>query len=195
MEFEIHKVSIKRIGVILYGKKIINDNLPVLRNEQRNITIPNHFKFNSNWIITFECLKCKSTLQFGQNFENNKIELTRIENLNSKSYNSTFLEIFLILFENLELNKVDNTLYLNRKDFNYEFDFQKMSSVSFLYYCCDLCSYEYLAKIRIGLPQLPERNIPFGEYGIVEIDEIINVKTSDGKMFTQLVSDNRKEKS
>lgn len=197
MEWIVNKIMINEVNFVLYGNEIVNDTdkIQILKNVKQNIKIPNQFNFNCNWKINFKCIHCENILEVGQDFEKKEIGINKIENLNSKFYNSKFLEFFLTIFDNIEIREVDNVCYINRKDFYYEFDFQRSSSVAPVYLFCNHCNSEYLLKIRIGLPQFPERNNIFGEWGKVEIDEIINVKMNGGKMFIELLNENNLEYS
>ncbi|RRJ86920.1 hypothetical protein EG240_15660 [Paenimyroides tangerinum] len=171
------KNKIIKCSLTYFGPSLIQINKEETCEQIFNI--PFTFYFNHSWNITHKCSCCDNSVTIINDVNNNFKNYTTISNLNSNNYDILFLQELASLFSNIILAKVDNVVYLNRKDFKYEFDFQRKQSVSLKGYTCKSCNASYLGILRIGMPILPEKSMQEGMFGSVEIEEIIEVDISE----------------
>jgi len=54
---------------------------------------------------------------------------------------------------------------------------------------CQSCKAEYLAVVRVGLPLYPEKNLPLGKHGSLQIAQIIQIENDSGITFMDLLED------
>ena len=164
-----------QVDISRYGKKLINelDNLDFSKHERHEV--PLFFSFNSSWKIEHVCLACAETVTIDQNFDENESTLSIVKNLNSANYSRSIIEEIAAVFETIEPVEIDDVLYLNRTDFQYDFNFQRKSSVDVSHYCCQSCNADYLALIRVGFPMAAERGMEDGQVGRVEVTEMVMV--------------------
>ena len=176
----IQKGRVPHVAVFLYGKQLI-ENLEVGDSTSgKHVEIPTNFKFNSSWKIEHSCLSCGNSVSVDQNFEESESNFSVLKNIDSFNYARTFLNEISALFDSIELVNLDEVVYLNRTDFNYDFDFQRKSSIDLTHYSCDSCQNDYLGLIRIGFPLPPERGLETGRVGQVEVADLVMIETSNG---------------
>lgn len=167
------KSKILRGTVKFFGNELIKTDL--IKSEILNLEIPTNFKFNQSWEFRHNCTNCKNTVSICEDFDNNIKTFRVISCINSLSYEIEFIQDLSLIFQNIELVEIEGITYLNRKDFVYEFEFQRKSSINFINYSCNECGATYLGLIRIGYPLFPEKNLIMGRLGNVEIDGIFEV--------------------
>ncbi len=145
-------------------------------------------------MIEHRCLRCSNTTVFDHNYANREFSYVLVENLNTEYFRIDILEVFVKLLDNIEVREIDNVYYLNKLDFNYEYNIQRMSSVAPVTYACVNCLAEYIAILRIGLSVNPDRGLPFGEIGRIYIGGITQVEVEGGKQFMDLVEEYKVKK-
>jgi hypothetical protein len=161
-------------GVLNYfGKKLIETNLP--ESEVFELDIPLYFSFNHSWDLCHKCANCVNEVSICEDFEKQTRTFKFITGIDSSKYDIKVINDIIQIFNELELVEIDGVKYINRKDFNYEFEFQRKSSTSLIEYSCNACSSIYLGIMRCSYPLQPEKNLIEGKLGKVEIDEIFEV--------------------
>ncbi|MDG1332434.1 MAG: hypothetical protein P8P74_08895 [Crocinitomicaceae bacterium] len=176
----IQKGTVPSVSIVLYGKQLIDDlDVPAL-DIQEQTAIPSSFQFNSSWRIEHECLSCGNVIGIDQDFEESTSNFTVLENVDSFNYSQQFLDNIATLFDSVELVKIQEVSYLNRLDFQYDFDFQRKSSVNITHSKCQNCKADYLGLIRVGSPMPTERGMEQGQTGTVEIADLVMVDTEIG---------------
>jgi hypothetical protein len=114
-----------------------------------------------------------------------------IEDLHSEKYTLAFLNNITLLFKGLKLTMVNEVYYLNRLDFQYNSDLQRTTPDAPILYNCAHCKTEYLARVRIGFPQAPEKPMPQGTTGKICIDEIIQIEATGARNFATVLKESR----
>lgn len=175
----IKKGRVPHVDISMYGEQLIENLEVVDSTSHRHAEIPTSFKFNSSWKIEHSCLSCGNSVSIDQNFEKSESNFSVLKNVDSFSYARIFLNEISDLFDSIELVNLDEVVYLNRTDFNYDFDFQRKSSIDITHYNCDSCKTDYLGLIRIGFPSLPERGEETGRVGQVEVADLVVIETSN----------------
>ncbi len=161
-------------GVLKYfGKKLIDTNLP--ESEVFEFVLPLNFSFNHSWNLCHKCANCENEVSICEDFDTQTKTFKVITGINSSKYDIKVINAIIQIFNELELVEIDGVKYINRKDFNYEFEFQRKSSTSLIEYTCNACSSIYLGIMRVGYPLHPEKNLIEGKLGKVEIEEIFEV--------------------
>lgn len=183
------KSNIGSVFVNLFGNTLAREMNSIGSVVNEKYEIPFEIEFNSSWRVSHSCGNCHHEVSFGENYDAGTKEYKLIKGLNSTNYTLDFLNNLILLFNGLELGKVNGEFYLNRQDFQYEFDIQRMTSVAPILYNCPNCKTEYLAIIRVGMPQLPERNMPSGIVGKICIDEIIQIEVEGSKRFIEVAEE------
>ena len=153
-----------------FGKQLIETVLK--ETKEQNLKLPLNFSFNHSWEFQHLCLHCKEPVSIIEDFHTKTKNFIVITNLNSKHFNRSLICEIGSFFSKLDSIEIDGDIYLNRNDFDYTFDFQRKSSENLVNYNCENCNTTYLGLIRIGYPLYPEKNLPFGKLGNVEIEEI-----------------------
>jgi len=170
--------------LICKGKVIAGNlhyfGLPLFKTElketkEQNLLLPSNFSFNHSWEFQHSCSNCKKTISFQEDFHTKTKNFAVITNLNSKHYKLSLIYDLGSFFSKLSCVEIDGDVFLNRNDFDYAFDFQRKNSVNLVNYSCDNCKADYIGLVRIGYPLYPEKNLPSGKLGNVEIEEILEV--------------------
>lgn len=168
------------VNISRYGKKLIKDLEADDFSAHESADVPLVFGFNSSWKMEHDCLSCDGVVTVDQNFDKNESNLSVLKSIDSSNYSRDFLDEIATVFDTVELVEVDDVFYLNRTDFQYDFDFQRTSSVDLTHYCCASCKSDYLALIRVGFPMSPERGMEQGRAGRLEVAEIVMVSSVNG---------------
>lgn len=185
------KSNVDFVYVTLFGGPLVPDlEHSIEEIVNRKYAIPAKVEFNSSWKINHLCGNCHEQVSFGEHYGRTR-EFEFIEELNSINYSLDFLKNLTSLFSGLKLGVVNGESYINRTDFHYEYDMQRMTSVEPVLYNCANCKTEYLANIRIGLPLYPEKNMPFGMLGAICIDEILQIAVEGNKRFAEVAEENK----
>ena len=164
---------VSEVVLTLYGKQIIKQLEAIDYLEEERFEVPFIFSFNSSWKMQHDCLSCGNRVTIDQNYDENESTFTVLKNVDSSNYSESFIREIATLFASLELIELGDVLYLNRTDFQYDFNFQRKSSADVTHYSCQSCKVNYLALIRIGFPQAPEKGIEEGQTGRVEVAEMV----------------------
>lgn len=138
--------------------------------------LPFEFCFNHSWEFQHNCINCGELTGITEDFELKSRNFEFISDVNSTNFNKSVLQDISKMFTGLYTIEVDGIMYINRSNFTYDLEFQRRSSVTLTRYNCINCDIDYTGLIRIGYPLTPERNNPTGNLGIVEIDEILEMK-------------------
>jgi hypothetical protein len=134
-------LRIHNIDYQTFGKALVKE---LVKEDIRNSSlIPVSFKFNSNWNIKFTCEKCKKEVLISEDYENQTKTFSTFSNLNSKNYSMIFLEDIAKILSNLALVVINGVSYINRVDFNYQFEFQRISSFTPSISMCTNCDTSY----------------------------------------------------
>ena len=133
------KSTIGSVTINLSGNMLIpeiTETVPGIKNMQA--TIPAEFQFNSSWQVSHLCGTCNNEISFGENYSSDSYSASYkiISKLDTQHFRLSFLENIIALFNNLEAGAVNGVFYINRKDFVYEFDMQRMTSESPVFYTC-----------------------------------------------------------
>ena len=160
-----------------YGKKLIDQLETEDFSVDEPLDVPFSFLFNSSWKIEHACLACGEVVTIEQNFDENDYALLMFRNINSSNFSHVLIEGIAAIFDSIEVVELDGVLYLNRTDFEYEFDFQRKSSIDLSHHTCPSCESHYLSIIRHALPTDPERGFEDGRAGSVEVAEIVMVNS------------------
>jgi hypothetical protein len=167
------KTKIQSGTLKYFGNQLIDTNL--VETKIFDLAIPANFSFNHSWDFQHNCSNCKNKVSICEDFEKKTKTFRVIDGIDSSRYNIQVITDLSSMFQKIEAIEIENITYLNRTDFNYEFEFQRKSSISLIDYCCCSCNAIYLGSIRIGYPLYPEKNLIEGELGNVVIDEILEV--------------------
>lgn len=179
----IAKGIIKEGRVDFFGKPLIESTVRLETKTDGEIKLPFQFSFNSGWKFSHRCCNCKSDVYIFEDFESKRKNFKVIPNINSSNFETSLIKTIASYFKNLDAVNVDSIFYLNRTNFDYQFDFQRKSSIHLTYYSCENCNSEYLGVIRIGYPLFAEKNIPFGKLGEVNIEEIVQIEAKKGLLY------------
>jgi len=169
----IYKDKVRTGNLHYFGKHLVQTELK--ETKEQNLILPSNFVFNHSWEFQHSCSNCKGPISIQEDFQTKTKNFKVITNLNSKHYNQSLIYDIGSFFSKLNCVEIDGDIYLNRNDFDYAFDFQKKSSVNLINYKCESCNVSYLGLVRIGYPLSPEKNLPFGKLGNIEIEEIFEV--------------------
>ena len=173
------KDKVKDGSVKFFGKNLIETKLKVNQESDQKLTLHFQFNFNGGWQFLHDCCQCNSTISVSEDFGSNTKNFNVITNINSSTYNTNLVKYIASLFTNLQIVEIDGVIYLNRKDFEYTFDFQKKSSINLTYYKCDNCDSLYLGLIFIGYPLSPDKGLPNGRLGQIKFLEIVKMNSED----------------
>lgn len=183
----IKDVSVSFFGKVLEPKMTSATELPFNSKNK----VPFEVEFNSSWKISHECKNCFQNVSFGEDYETHATGYTKFNNMDSRNYNTEFLNNIVQLFKNLELRAVNGVYYINSLNFKYVSDLQRTTSLSPILYHCSHCKTEYLARFGIGVPQAPEKGNSTGYTGRIFVDEIIQIETANAKGFVGLLEENK----
>ena len=181
----INKVEqIHQVRYILYGEPL-----------SKLSSIPFTFLYNCSWKIEHECCSCMQPISFGLHYNSSesqwpKVSYQQLKYLCSKYYKDDFLKLFPLLFSSTELREWKGKLFVI-SDNIFDSDFPVTSSIEPIVYNCPACKADYVARIRIGPPLEPERDMPQGRVGKIFIDEIVQVKVDEDKHLLELAEENK----
>ena len=182
--------QIEQVRYTLYGKPLSKDIVGETDAGEHLASVPFSFLFNSSYKIAHECYNCKQTVSFGLDNEAGSETYKLLKYVCSKYYSNDFLKIFPQIFHATELKEWDGKIYvISNKVF--EPDFPVTSSIQPTLYNCPACHADYVARIQVGYPLAPEKNMPEGRLGKIMVDEIIYVKVQNNKHFIDLAEENR----
>lgn len=165
--------KIKKITLSYFGNQLIETDL--IETKEDELKLPSSFSFNHSWTLIHNCSNCNNQVLVFMDFENQKSNFKIISNINSKRFQKELIEKICAIYNNLYTVEIEDITYLNSHNFKYEFDFQRKSSINLTQYSCKQCNSIYLGLIKIGSPQMPEKNLIDGKIGIVLIDEIYEI--------------------
>lgn len=163
-------------GVLRFSDNQVIDTT-LIESKEGKLIIPLEFKFNHSWDFSHKCTNCECNVSICEYFEKKTKNFKVINGINSSKYDLQFMIDLGSMFQKIESKEIENITYLNQTDFNYEFEFQRKSSISLIEYYCNSCKTVFIGPIRIGYPLFPEKNIIEGKIGSVEIEEIFEVNT------------------
>jgi hypothetical protein len=168
--------KINKFRIEYFGSPYLKDFEVEFYSKNQILSVPSDLNFNSAWQIIHECTICSNEVKFVESGKQNERNYKTLKNIDSKSRKYEFLAEVCKIFPNLEIVKLDNVNYVNRTDFNYEYDMQRKSSVELKHYCCDFCNSDYLSIIRIGYPLEREKgNLAMtGKINVVQITQVMN---------------------
>ena len=143
------------------------------------IHLPGSFTFNHGWRLLHPCVRCGSgvSLEYDFNSRTRTFDFTR--GPDSSWIPILHLNLLSDVFPSLDVVKFEERYVLHRRGFNYQFDFQKKLSESFVNYSCSNCSLVYIASMFMNMPIAPDKNIPGGAVGKTEIDTILGLAEED----------------
>jgi hypothetical protein len=182
--------NIEEVEVSFFGK-ILELEMPAVEKGHIKYKVPFEVEFNSSWKITHTCGNCNKEVSFGKDYETHVTGYTGFNDMDSEKYKPAFLKNIVSLFKNLKLEQVNGIYYINRVDFEYVSDLQRMTSVSPVLYTCPNCKTDYLARFIIGDPVAPEKGIPNGYTGEFSVDEIVQIEKADCKSFLNVMGENK----
>jgi hypothetical protein len=166
--------NIKEFRIEYYGEPFLKDENIQFTNELQAHRVPVNLDFNSPWRIIHDCSNCGEEVEFIENSQKPERNYNTIKNINSNYRNIEFLNEVCSVFPNLELIELEGIRYVNRIDFDYQFDLQRKSSVELKYHICKSCNSPYLSIIRIGYPLEAEKGIK-SRFGGIEVIQITNL--------------------
>jgi hypothetical protein len=189
----INKVEkIHQVRYVLYGEPFSTLIVGKYDFGEHSASTPFSFLYNTNWKVEHKCCCCAQTVSFGLDEEPPIYDVRshQLEYLCSKYFREDFLKIFPHVFSSTELKEWKGNL-LVISDNLFDPDFPITSSIEPILYNCSVCNADYLARIKIGYPLLPEKNMPEGRVGKIVIGEIVYVKENGSKHFIDLVKENQ----
>lgn len=169
----VSKSKINIVSLKFFGKKLINTEL--IESKEGELIIPSSFKFNHSWELSHKCSNCENRVKLSEDFEKNTKTFNIINGIDSSKFENQIIYDIASIFKIIKAIEIEDITYLNRTDFEYNFDFQRKSSISLTEYKCTYCNTIYLGLFRIGTPLFPEKNLTEGKLGTVSIDEIYEV--------------------
>lgn len=170
------KVSEFRIEY--FGKPFLKGIDFELADNSQTHSIPATLEFNSPWKIIHNCIECDNEVLFIEDSQKPERNYSIINNINSNCRNIKFLKEICRVFPRLKLIELKGVTYINRTDFDYQFDMQRTSSIELKYHNCNNCNANYLSVIRIGYPTESEKGLR-DYFGCIEVDQITYVNKGD----------------
>lgn len=167
-------MQVKSFRINFFGKNYLDDIDVEVIGSEVNFQLPKNLNFNSNWEIIHDCLNCENQVTFTENLENQFRNYKSIIDVNTSKRSYKFLEKVISLFPNLKIVKLNGVYYVNRTDFEYTHEIQKVSSIELKLHKCKYCYANYLSIIRIGGPIPVERSPSLP--GIIEVVQINYLK-------------------
>jgi hypothetical protein len=189
----INKVKqIHQFRYALYGEPFSTLIVGEYESGEHLASTPFSFLFNCSWKVEHKCCNCAQAVSFGLGSQsaNSDVRTHQFGYLCSKYYLEDFLKVFPQLFSSTELKEWEGKLFVI-SDNIFEPDYPITSSIEPMLYNCPVCNADFLARIRIGYPLLPEKNMPGGMLGKIFIDEIVYVKVDGDKHFIDLIEENK----
>ncbi len=189
---------IKAIGKILevdytlFGAPLVEvPNSEPKHGMYKRAKLPLEFSYNSYWNISFNCLKCASTVSIEDSQAKNYI---LVDKLFTRFYSGKLLDELSEVFDGVKVFKPSTSEYsfLTLHDFN---DANAIDlfipQIEFGYVSCPKCGAEFLCRFRLGFPMPPDPSMPQGLLGKAFIDEIIQVASDEGKSFKEILEENK----
>ncbi|MCX2744395.1 hypothetical protein OO013_10985 [Mangrovivirga sp. M17] len=170
--------EIKKVEVFLFGKELIDVDQITEEASPFFLTLPGDFEYNRSWQLSFICPFCSVKVEIKEDFEKGIKSFHWIKQLSTEKFSLSFLKNICQIFNGVYLHEVSSVTYINRTGFEYDFDFQRRSSINILYSRCTCCNKLFIGDLKVGYPLYPDNNTPTGVFGKVIIEKILGIDES-----------------
>lgn len=172
------KEEISSVTISFSGSKLLDSVHYIEKESSVLLALPGEFDFNHSWNLKFNCPFCSEPIEIKEDFDNRIKNYRWLKSLSTKRLSLHLLESLSHFYIDTYLYEALGVTYLNRSSFNYTSDFQRVSSVNLFWSKCSCCDRLIIGDVKIGYPILPERNLPSGKIGRVQIGKLVGIDES-----------------